>query len=196
MGESGISASVLESVKGHDVSDIIDKDLSLILIQLLPKLKKIQILNDVSEFLHAQYLQNDSQASLVLGTGMNAGIIMDGQIINLEAGNFDKFEYNQYTRQIDAKSHNPGKHLLEKETSGKYLYQHYNLITGKEAYQSTEEMDKDESEISEIICKNAFDKIKLVQEAIQIFIGDDNLNWSYEGTMLEFLREKYENKRN
>lgn len=64
----------------------------------------------------------------IVGTGMNFAFFLDdGQPVNLESANFDKFPVSKYGELVDKQSSHPGKGLFEKEISGGYLYQHFNL---------------------------------------------------------------------
>jgi hexokinase len=71
-------------------------------------------------------------ASLIAGTGVNIGIRLSDQkkrsIINLEAGNFNRFALPDFLKIIDAASEKPGNHLFEKATSGKYLANVFNTL--------------------------------------------------------------------
>lgn len=68
-------------------------------------------------------------AAGILGTGMNFAFFLDeNHPVNLEAANFDKFIQSEEGKIIDSLSNAPGRALLEKETSGAYLYQHFNQI--------------------------------------------------------------------
>lgn len=65
----------------------------------------------------------------IVGTGLNFAIFLEEhKVVNLEAANFDKFPLSDEGREIDSESASPGRALFEKETSGAYLYRHYNLI--------------------------------------------------------------------
>jgi hexokinase len=65
----------------------------------------------------------------VLGTGVNFAFFLDeNRLVNLEAANFDKFPQTDDGRIVDQESVKPGTSLFEKETSGAYLYKHYNAI--------------------------------------------------------------------
>lgn len=64
----------------------------------------------------------------IVGTGVNFAFFLDEHTaINLEAAEFDKFELSESVSEMDKKTAAPGSALLEKETSGAYLYQKYNL---------------------------------------------------------------------
>ena len=64
----------------------------------------------------------------IVGTGVNFAIFQDeNTVMNLESGNFDKFPVSNDARTIDSKSVIPGKDIFEKDTSGAYLYRHFNL---------------------------------------------------------------------
>lgn len=83
----------------------------------------------------------------IIGTGLNFAIFLDeGTIVNLEAGNFNKFPQSLEGKLIDRASVAPGTHLVEKEIAGGYLYQHFNMRLHKEGLDfpditSTKEMD-------------------------------------------------------
>lgn len=66
-------------------------------------------------------------AAGIVGTGMNFAIFEDEHTaVNLESGNFDKFEQSPEGKIIDAQSAESGTALFEKEVSGAYLYKHFN----------------------------------------------------------------------
>lgn len=71
----------------------------------------------------------DYLACGIVGTGVNFAYFIDPtHAVNLEAANFDKFPQSKYGNLIDKTSQHPGTALLEKETSGGYLYQHFNIF--------------------------------------------------------------------
>lgn len=81
----------------------------------------------------------------IVGTGMNFAFFLDDQtLVNLESANFNKFEPSAAGLAVDARSIKPGEALFEKEVSGAYLFQHYNLRRKKELgiIESTHQMDK------------------------------------------------------
>jgi len=68
----------------------------------------------------------------IVGTGMNAALFLDNTtLINLETANFDKFPQSKEGKTIDQESALKGNALFEKETTGAYLYQHFNMILKK-----------------------------------------------------------------
>jgi hexokinase len=78
----------------------------------------------------------------IVGTGYNFGFFEKKDVfVNLESGNFDKFEQSQTGKTIDSESTNPGKQLLEKEVGGAYLNKHFNLITGNNL-KNTQQLSK------------------------------------------------------
>lgn len=83
----------------------------------------------------------------IIGTGLNFAIFLDEEtIVNLESANFDKLKQSPEGKLIDKASARPGTALFEKETSGGYLYQHFNIRLQKEGLdfptiKSTKEMD-------------------------------------------------------
>ncbi|MFH0943109.1 MAG: hypothetical protein V1810_02935 [Candidatus Beckwithbacteria bacterium] len=81
----------------------------------------------------------------VIGTGMNFAFFLDEHsLVNLESANFNKFKQSPAGLQVDSQSIKPGEALFEKEVSGAYLFQHYNLRLGKEfsKIESTHQLDK------------------------------------------------------
>jgi hexokinase len=65
----------------------------------------------------------------IVGTGMNFGFFLnEHEAVNLESAGFDKFPQTKEGKWIDKHSHQPGIAMFEKETAGKYLYQHFNLM--------------------------------------------------------------------
>lgn len=68
-------------------------------------------------------------AAGIVGTGLNFAIFLDEETaVNLEAANFDKFPLSPQGKEIDSESAAPGRALFEKETSGAYVYRHFNII--------------------------------------------------------------------
>lgn len=74
----------------------------------------------------------DSIAAGIVGTGMNFAIFLDEKTtVNLESANFNEFPQSEAGREIDRISASPGDALYEKEVSGAYLYQHFNILAKK-----------------------------------------------------------------
>ncbi len=64
----------------------------------------------------------------VLGTGVNFAFFLDkNHLVNLESANFDKFLQSIEAKELDKKSTHPGKSLFEKEVSGAYLCELFNI---------------------------------------------------------------------
>ena len=83
----------------------------------------------------------------IIGTGLNFAIFLDeSTIVNLESANFNKFHQSPEGKLIDRGSARPKSALFEKEVSGGYLYQHFNIRLHKEGLDfpeitSTKQMD-------------------------------------------------------
>ncbi len=74
----------------------------------------------------------DAIAAGIVGTGLNFGIFLDADtVVNLESANFTHFPQSEAGREIDRLSASPGVALYEKEVSGAYLYQHFNILAHK-----------------------------------------------------------------
>ncbi len=141
--KSGSKENTFKGLVGQNVGEEIEKHFA-------KKGQKIRvsIANDTICLLLSgltQYSWNQLAAGIV-GTGLNFAIFNDEITpINLESANFDKFEQTEEGRVIDQKSSSPGTALCEKEVSGAYLYQHFNLIAEKKGWptrlNSTQELD-------------------------------------------------------
>lgn len=84
----------------------------------------------------------------IVGTGVNFAFFLDEHTaVNIESAEFDRFELSESAKEMDAKSASPGSALLEKEISGAYLYQKYNIEIEKagietEKIQSSEQLNQ------------------------------------------------------
>lgn len=92
-----------------------------------------------------KYSWNKTAAGIV-GTGMNFALFEDEHTaVNLESGNFDKFQQSDEGKEINASSVDPGMGLFEKEVSGAYLYKHFNIRSTKSGLDikiaTTQELD-------------------------------------------------------
>lgn len=110
---------------------------------------KVTVANDTVCLLTSGLSQfkKENLAGGIVGTGLNFAFFLDeNKLVNLEAANFDKFPQTKEGKIIDDESNQPGKALFEKETSGAYLYKHFNIIIRKRKIiypnlSSTEELD-------------------------------------------------------
>lgn len=103
-----------------------------------------ELLSGLSNVNKPEYL-----ACGIVGTGINFAFFLNKTLaVNLEAANFDKFTLSEYAKKIDETSVAPGTALFEKETSGAYLYQHFNLFTKEKGIDLTIETTKDLDEYS------------------------------------------------
>lgn len=65
----------------------------------------------------------------IVGTGYNIAFFdKKNDVINLESGNFNKFQQTEEGKIIDQSSVKPEAYIFEKETAGGYLYKHFNII--------------------------------------------------------------------
>lgn len=70
----------------------------------------------------------DHLAAGIVGTGLNFALFLTKDIVvNLESGSFNKFEQTSIGKHVDTNSQDKGKALFEKEVSGAFLWQHFNL---------------------------------------------------------------------
>lgn len=105
-------------------------------------------------------LNDDSLAAGIVGTGMNFAISLDATtLVNLEAGAFGKFERTPIGLIVDEQSSQKGVNIFEKELSGGFLFQHFNLLTQQQhlsyppltnSEQLSDIAEKDTTEIGDI----------------------------------------------
>ena len=89
----------------------------------------IVVINDtVATFLAAAYLNRNVIVGSICGTGHNTACLLDEIIVNLESGNFSKMPLTKYDEEFDALTEKPGKQLLEKLSSGRYLGEIFRVI--------------------------------------------------------------------
>lgn len=183
------SGIITKSVKEHRIDDILNHDFGKLLLDRIPTLKKIQVINDVHYLLYSNYISMGANASLILGTGLNCGMIENGNCINLECGGFDGFDPLPTTLIIDSQSSLPSHRLLEKEIAGSYLYQHYNLIKNA-TLNSTEELTLIDDEVSKLLWHNTKSKLNLVEKAIEEYMYPQIVTWSYQGSVIGYIHSK------
>ena len=118
----------VEASKEHSFTGILGKDIGDIVRQAFAKNIPVAVANDTICLALAG--DGTESASLIAGTGFNLGIVTTEQkkkvVINIEAGNFNKFPHDEELRIIDAQSEIPGAYLFEKVISGKYLATFFN----------------------------------------------------------------------
>ena len=142
----GTKEHTFEGLPGKPIGEAIER-------YILDKQKRqihVAIANDTVCLLLSGLTQfNRNQlAAGIIGTGMNFAIFLDEKTtVNLESAGFDKFPQSPEGKLIDKASARPGKALFEKEVSGGYLYQHFNIRLHKEGLdfpeiKSTKEMDE------------------------------------------------------
>ncbi len=72
----------------------------------------------------------EEAGGMVVGTGFNLSLKITAEgkksVVNLEAGNFNGFEFTDVLKIIDRKSERPGRMLFEKAIAGKYLVTYFN----------------------------------------------------------------------
>ena len=126
-----IDGKLLYSTKEHSFTGLTEPIGGLVKSLFQEKyrrLPKVSIANDTICLTLAG--NGGENGALIAGTGINIGLAIHENnqkvLLNLEAGNFNKFEPSEALKQIDADSENPGVHIFEKIVSGKYLAIYFN----------------------------------------------------------------------
>ena len=133
-----LDARLLYPTKEHNFKDLIGEKIGEnIRADVLKKRNQklsVSLANDTICLLLSGLTRFKSEdlAAGILGTGFNMAIFLDAEkSVNLEAGNFNKFDPSEEGAEIDRLSEKPGVNIFEKEISGGYLYQHFNLLVKK-----------------------------------------------------------------
>jgi hexokinase len=126
-----IDGKLLYSTKEHSFTGLTEPIGGLVKSLFQEKylrLPKVSIANDTICLTLAG--NGTENGALIAGTGINIGLAIHKNnqkvLLNLEAGNFNKFEPSEALKQIDVESENPGVHIFEKIVSGKYLAIYFN----------------------------------------------------------------------
>jgi hexokinase len=147
-----------------------------------------ELLSGLSSVNKPEYL-----ACGIAGTGINFAFFTDAvHAVNLESANFDKFQISKYGKMIDETSVEPGTALFEKEVSGAYLHQHFNLFTKELGIDSTIESTKNLDEFVQKCdigedgeaCKFAYD---LVDRSAALVAAQVAGITAYKNTDMNFI---------
>ena len=88
--------------------------------------KSITLLNDTTATLLAgcsasKFTDDDLFIGFILGTGVNCAFTYNNEIINMESGNFSKWNYSKFDNILDSCQMEQGSYRFEKAISGAYL---------------------------------------------------------------------------
>jgi len=132
--ENILNATLIRWVKEIDVTGAVGEDPSKLLLDALLR-KKLNIrpaamINDtVGTFLHAAWIEKETDIASIVGTGHNTCYLQENHeltgkpmIVNMESANFNiGLPYTQIDKALDENSSFPGTAQLEKMVSGVYL---------------------------------------------------------------------------
>ncbi len=154
--------------KDFNVSGVIGNDVVELLREALAKkdirnVKIAALANDtVGTLVAKSYQDHNCDVGVIIGTGTNAcypEARLGGMIINVEWGDFDKLKLTSYDGELDKKSDNPGRQIMEKAVSGMYLGRIAGLIIkdllGLKPELKTEDMSVIENDHSAGLAKTA-----------------------------------------
>ena len=128
-----LDGTLIKGTKEHSFNGIVGQTIGGLLRQVIGKKIPITVANDTVCLTLAG--TGDEDGSLVAGTGFNIGIKSSEKgktvIVNIEAGNFNKFDHSEILQTIDEISQGPGSQLFEKIISGKYLAEYFAIRAKK-----------------------------------------------------------------
>lgn len=124
-------------VEGRDVAKLLAAALGR--RGLAKVVRPVAVINDTTaNFLTAAYQDAAVNIASIIGTGHNTCYLETNApgfsaplIVNTEAGNFAFAPETGYDRILDQESDNPGRQLLEKKISAKYLGELFRQIVGE-----------------------------------------------------------------
>ena len=128
--QSGTKENVFDGLVGTQVGEAIESYMK----QVHGRTIRVAVANDVICLLLSGLTSHawDTIAAGIVGTGMNFAIFLDkNTMVDLESANFNHFPQSETGKEIDRLSVSPGIALYEKEVSGAYLYQHFNILAKK-----------------------------------------------------------------
>jgi len=128
--QSGTKENIFDGLVGTQVGEAIESYMK----QIHGRTIRVAVANDVICLLLSGLTSHawDTIAAGIVGTGMNFAIFLDkNTMVDLESANFNHFPQSETGKEIDRLSVSPGIALYEKEVSGAYLYQHFNILAKK-----------------------------------------------------------------
>jgi hexokinase len=128
--QSGTKENVFDGLVGTQVGEAIETYMK----QVHGRTIRVAVANDVICLLLSGFVSHewDAIAAGIVGTGMNFAIFLNrNTMVDLESANFIDFPQSEAGKEIDMHSVSPGVALYEKEVSGAYLYQHFNILAKK-----------------------------------------------------------------
>lgn len=145
---------LFRAVKEHEFKGLVNEAVGFHIEQYIKKTLgrslKVAVANDVVCLVlsGSGIGAREQLVGAIVGSGYNIGFFLEETtLVNLEAGNFDKFPLSPIGKEIDENSATPGKNVFEKEMAGVGLYLHFNRIVEKEGIDhpllsSTKELDQ------------------------------------------------------
>ncbi|MEI6729010.1 MAG: hypothetical protein WCK98_05195 [bacterium] len=136
LSNNKLDGILLNGPKGHDFLGLIGEQVGLeienYLLQKRGQKIQVTLANDtVALGLATKEFESftwQNCAVGIVGTGTNFGIFQSqNTFINLESGNFNKFEQTESGKLVDLESSNPATQFFEKEVGGNYLVNHFNI---------------------------------------------------------------------
>lgn len=128
-----LDGRLIKGTKEHSFVGIVGQTIGNIIREVVGRKIPVTVANDTVCLTLAG--TGDEAGSLIAGTGFNIGIKLPEEkqtvIVNLEAGNFNKFEPSEVLKTIDEASDMPGMQLFEKVISGKYLAEYFTMRAKK-----------------------------------------------------------------
>ncbi len=130
MLRTGTKENRFDGLVGMQVGEAIETYMK----QIHGRTIRVAVANDVICLLLSGLISHewDTIAAGIVGTGLNFAIFLDkNTMVDLESANFTDFPQSEAGKEIDIHSTSPNVSLYEKEVSGAYLYQHFNINAKK-----------------------------------------------------------------
>ncbi len=201
------------SSKEHEFAGLIGKvvgeEVEKYIAQKLQRKIHVSVINDVTCLVLSGLQMSDWNIIVggIVGTGVNFGYFLDRYtIINTESGAFRALRQTETGRALDKQSNKPGEFIFEKEVSGRYLFQHFNILLKDYQCSSTEKLshiarsDDKNAQIAQKLFERSASLIATHMTAIFMYKSQKNLvfamegslfweGWNYENMVIDYIQK-------
>lgn len=184
--------------KGHNLSNLHDLNMPIgeYLTRKIESIKYVQLANDTILGL-ASAMEKGKEGLVIVGTGFNMAIYVNGKLVNLEAGAYNKFRIPIALTKIDSEIHLPQNHPLEKSISGCGIDPLYNLLRQNGNKLTTEQIFdlaggfdinnppskvKSNTQLAQLLISNARAGVAAIEQGARQYIGKD-IEFGYIGSV-------------
>jgi hypothetical protein len=188
--------------KGHDLSNLQDLNTPIgeYLTRKMDKVNYVQLANDTVLGLALVRAQG-KDGLVIVGTGFNMAIYKDGQLVNLEAGAYNRFKIPNSLQRLNPNISLPINHPLEMTIAGCGIDPQYNFLKGKGQKLNTKQIFelagtfdinvaptkiKTNKDLAQALISNARQGVIAIENGARQYIGSD-IKFGYIGSVVESM---------